>query len=125
MEAKRPRLSSWGIPAGLAVTAAAAIIIMIVTIVVTVSKGSDPPPSLVTAPGDTQEDGVPYPDVERIPLIDAHALAQSGEALIVDVRDQSEYLAQHVAGSLGLPEGELATRLDELPRDSLIITYCA
>jgi hypothetical protein len=114
VETRKPELRGKGTRAGLLMTAAATVIVAIVTIVVMVSQGIDSTPR-----------GSTYPEIARIPLADAHALAESGDAVIVDVRSQSEYLARHVAGSLGLPEAELAARLDELPRDRLIITYCA
>ncbi|MEJ2038673.1 MAG: FAD-dependent oxidoreductase [Desulfosarcinaceae bacterium] len=51
------------------------------------------------------------------------AVAQSG-ALILDVRDPSEYKHGHVGGALNLPLDQLRDRLDELPVDREILAYC-
>ncbi|MBT8192921.1 MAG: rhodanese-like domain-containing protein [Acidimicrobiia bacterium] len=51
-------------------------------------------------------------------------MAQRGEALIVDVRERAAYEESHISGALALPESELDTRIGELPRDQLIVTYC-
>jgi len=43
---------------------------------------------------------------------------------VLDVRPHAEYLAGHLAGAVSLPGAEVATRIDELPRDRLIVAYC-
>lgn len=50
--------------------------------------------------------------------------AAQGEVVLLDVRPPLEYVHGHVAGALSLPLDELPTRLDELPRDKLIVAYC-
>jgi hydroxyacylglutathione hydrolase len=45
--------------------------------------------------------------------------------LVIDVRQASEFEAGHVPGALPIGAGELADRLDELPRDRPIATICA
>jgi NADPH-dependent 2,4-dienoyl-CoA reductase/sulfur reductase-like enzyme/rhodanese-related sulfurtransferase len=47
-----------------------------------------------------------------------------GGALVVDVRDPMEYKRDHVDGALNLPLDEIRDRLEELPRDRPIWTYC-
>jgi glyoxylase-like metal-dependent hydrolase (beta-lactamase superfamily II)/rhodanese-related sulfurtransferase len=44
--------------------------------------------------------------------------------LVLDVRGAGEYAEAHLAGSLHIPYGELARRLDELPRDRALATIC-
>jgi rhodanese-related sulfurtransferase len=57
--------------------------------------------------------------------IDIDALAsRAGEALVLDVREPEEYTHGHVPGAINLPQAEIASRLDELPRDRPIITVC-
>ena len=63
-------------------------------------------------------DGVP-----RIAPIEAHELVEKGKAIIVDVRSESSYRIGHVQGALWMPD--VATRIKELPRDKMIITYCS
>ena len=40
------------------------------------------------------------------------------------MRGAGEYADGHIAGSLHIPYGELARRLDELPRDRALATIC-
>ncbi|MFN8162323.1 MAG: rhodanese-like domain-containing protein [Solirubrobacterales bacterium] len=66
--------------------------------------------------------------VHKIELIDPEELARRAEApappLILDVRNNAEYASEHIPGSLHIPYGDLADRLDELPRDRPIATIC-
>jgi NADPH-dependent 2,4-dienoyl-CoA reductase/sulfur reductase-like enzyme/rhodanese-related sulfurtransferase len=47
-----------------------------------------------------------------------------GGALILDVRDPMEYKRDHVDGAQNFPLDEIRDRLDELPKDRPIWTYC-
>jgi molybdopterin/thiamine biosynthesis adenylyltransferase/rhodanese-related sulfurtransferase len=47
------------------------------------------------------------------------------DAVVVDVRESFEWRAGHIDGARHIPLGELANRLDELPRDADIVLYCA
>lgn len=50
---------------------------------------------------------------------------KSGEALtVVDVREPAEYKFGHIPGSISIPFGELAERLDELNKDDEIYVVC-
>ena len=49
---------------------------------------------------------------------------ESTPALILDVRDLSEFQKGNVAGSIHIPLGELRRRMTELPRDRDIWAYC-
>ena len=40
------------------------------------------------------------------------------------MRNEAEYAGEHIPGSLHIPYGDLADRLDELPRDRPIATIC-
>jgi hydroxyacylglutathione hydrolase len=54
----------------------------------------------------------------------AELLAGEEPPLVLDVRGRDEFAAGHIAGSLHVPYGELARRLDELPRERAIATIC-
>src|ERR1700761_2844156 len=62
--------------------------------------------------------------IERIEWIDPEELARrvaGPEApVVLDVRNGSEYAAEHIPGSLHIPYGDIAARIDELPRDRQI-----
>ncbi len=66
--------------------------------------------------------------VERIEPIgpgDLAGLMEGDEPpLVLDVRGTSEYEDGHIEGSLHIPYGELARRLDELPRGRALATIC-
>ena len=66
--------------------------------------------------------------VARIEPIGPERLAELLETedppLVLDVRRAGEYAGGHIAGSLHIPYGELARRLDELPRDRALATIC-
>ena len=47
-----------------------------------------------------------------------------GAAVLVDVRPPEEYAAGHLPAAISLPLAELPTRLEELPPDRLVVTYC-
>ena len=44
------------------------------------------------------------------------ALVNRQNALLLDVRADSDYRAGHIAGSVGIPAAQLASRLDELKK---------
>lgn len=46
------------------------------------------------------------------------------KVLILDVRSGEEYKAGHIEGALNLPIGELPQKVNELPKDVLIVTVC-
>jgi glyoxylase-like metal-dependent hydrolase (beta-lactamase superfamily II)/rhodanese-related sulfurtransferase len=45
-------------------------------------------------------------------------------AVVLDVREPEEFARAHVAGAVNIPQADLATRLDEIPRDRPILTIC-
>ncbi len=54
----------------------------------------------------------------------ATAESAAGRGLLIDVREPSEYASGHVPGAINLPQADLATRLDELPRDQPLYLIC-
>jgi len=67
--------------------------------------------------------------VRRIELIDPNVLAErlgSNQAIVVlDVRDDDEFAAAHIPGSVHVPYGQLIDRLGELPADQTIAAVCS
>ena len=45
-------------------------------------------------------------------------------ALLLDVREPEEFARGHVAHAINIPQAELATRLNEVPRDRPVLTIC-
>ncbi len=66
--------------------------------------------------------------VSKIELIDPNALAERLQGpeppVVLDVRNAAEYAGEHIPDSLHIPYGDLAGRLDELPRERPIAAIC-
>ena len=54
---------------------------------------------------------------------EAYAMYQDG-AFVLDVREPSEWDEYHAPGTTLIPLGELAARVNELPRDKPIVVIC-
>jgi glyoxylase-like metal-dependent hydrolase (beta-lactamase superfamily II)/rhodanese-related sulfurtransferase len=50
--------------------------------------------------------------------------ARPSGAAVVDVREPEEFASGHVPGAVNLPQADLATRLDEVPRDRPVFVIC-
>jgi rhodanese-related sulfurtransferase len=64
--------------------------------------------------------------IESISPQDASAMYAGKKAVIVDVRENSEWNEQHIPGAIHIPLGQLNERLSELKqyKDSPVITQC-
>ena len=71
-------------------------------------------------PGKVGADGV-----RRVTTAELEALMKEGKAFVVDVRLQDAYDMGHIPGSILIPAGDIQNHLDKLPRDKMIVTYCA
>jgi rhodanese-related sulfurtransferase len=58
-----------------------------------------------------------------VPLAPWEALPAT-QAMLLDVREPSEYTAGHIKGAVNLPLPQIRDRLKELPRDREIWLYC-
>jgi 3-mercaptopyruvate sulfurtransferase SseA len=63
--------------------------------------------------------------VRRITPIELRDMLARNEAVVVDVRTQDAYNVAHIRGAKLIPETDVAKRSDELPKNKLIVTYCA
>jgi hydroxyacylglutathione hydrolase len=52
------------------------------------------------------------------------AEARGPDVVVLDVREPAEYAHGHIPESVNLPQADLATRLEELPRDRPIMVIC-
>lgn len=80
------------------------------------------------APGADQTQAA-APTVEpapRMPLDQFLALYDdpAKRPLIIDVRAKESYDQGHIAGAISFPESDVDTRINELPKDKLIVAYC-
>jgi len=62
----------------------------------------------------------------RIEVADAKAMADAGEALILDVVASHVWpsMTRTITGSIRIPAEEVGKRFGELPLDKTIIAYC-
>ena len=75
-------------------------------------------PAQTSAGGTTPADGV-----ERITIDDLKAmLAAKTPVTIIDVRHN---ILEKIQGALHIPVDEIEARLNEIPRDREVVTYCA
>lgn len=61
---------------------------------------------------------------KEISALDASKLAEAGEAVLLDVREDSELAICKIEGALHIPMGEIPERADALPRDQQLIVLC-
>ena len=61
----------------------------------------------------------------RINVTEAQKLLAKNQAVFIDVRNQAAFDQGHIRGAKLIPFGEVANRVNELPRDKTIITYCS
>lgn len=63
-------------------------------------------------------------DTEAVGTGDLIRRLRSGDAVVLDVRPEEEFVGGHLPGALHIPLEELADRLDELPADQELVAYC-
>ncbi len=59
----------------------------------------------------------------EVSVAEALALRNAG-AYVLDVREPSEWAAGHIADATLIPLGELASRVNEVPRDRQVVVVC-
>jgi glyoxylase-like metal-dependent hydrolase (beta-lactamase superfamily II)/rhodanese-related sulfurtransferase len=64
-------------------------------------------------------------EVARLTVDELPAWQATHDAMIVDVREPSEYASAHIPGAVSIPQADLATRLSEIPKDREILVVCA
>ena len=67
---------------------------------------------------------IPLPQISRVDVTTAKNALDSGQAVIVDVRDRIYYEQEHIAGAISIPLAEIESRLGELNQSDWIILYC-
>jgi 3-mercaptopyruvate sulfurtransferase SseA len=67
----------------------------------------------------------PVDTARRITIAELQKALEKGEAVVVDVRSEQSYKAGHIKGSRWMFESDINSRAGELPRDKMIVTYCA
>jgi rhodanese-related sulfurtransferase len=63
-------------------------------------------------------------DLESVTIDELLERLETDEVVLLDVRPEEEYKSGHIANALSIPIEQLASRLQELPRNKEIIAYC-
>ena len=106
---------------------ALASLVFLVTIGGLVACNSNETPFLQTpkaAATPQQPPPPPADNARRVTVTELHDLYQKGNVLIIDTRPESAYKDEHLKGSISMPTGTVLSRVDELPRDKMIVAYC-
>lgn len=82
---------------------------------VTQSQTPQSPPQQVHNPADS---------ARRITAEELHDMWEKNKVLIIDTRNDASFKQSHIKGAILIPAGEVEQRLDELPKDKFIATYC-
>src|SRR5438552_17786017 len=82
-------------------------------------QNQSPQPSAQTPPVQNPAD-----KARRINAEDLHDLWEKGKVLIIDTRSEPAYKQDNIKGAILIPAGDVGNRIDELPRDKMIVTYC-
>ncbi len=64
-------------------------------------------------------------NVRRVTVTELRDMLEQGKAIVIDVRGDAAYEAEHIKGSLDIPETQLLARSGEFPKDKLIVFYCS
>ena len=81
--------------------------------------------SRASIPSSTPGHVAPADGIKRVTTVELRNALEKGEALVVDVRGDTVYKQNHIKGSISIPLGDVEKRLNELPRDKIIVTYCS
>jgi predicted sulfurtransferase len=66
----------------------------------------------------------PSDGARRITAEELHALWEKNKVLIIDTRDEASYKNSHIKGAISIPSNQVLGKIDELPRDKMIVAYC-
>ncbi|MBC8030657.1 MAG: rhodanese-like domain-containing protein [Pyrinomonadaceae bacterium] len=77
------------------------------------------------APQTPASRAAPTDGIRRITVVELRELLAKNEAVVIDVRNQEAYNLSHIQGAKLIPVADTLKHIDELPKDKLIVTYCA
>jgi 3-mercaptopyruvate sulfurtransferase SseA len=80
-------------------------------------------PNVQITPANPAEQSID--SARRITREEAIKMVSAKKAIYVDVRPKDQYDIEHITGAISIPLGELAARMNELPKNKFIVTYCA
>src|SRR2546426_3077663 len=75
-------------------------------------------------PTQTPQQPPPADNAKRVTAEEAYEIYKKGNVVVIDTRNEVAFKASHIKGAILIPAGEILSKVDELPRDKMIITYC-
>ena len=66
----------------------------------------------------------PADEAKRITAEELHKLWDKKDVLVVDTRSEPDFKTGHIPGAISVPANEVAAKVDELPRNKMIVAYC-
>jgi len=66
----------------------------------------------------------PADNARRITAAELHDLWLKGDVVVIDTRAESAYKDERIKGAISIPTGTLLGRIDELPKNKMIVAYC-
>jgi len=66
----------------------------------------------------------PADNARRITAAELHDLWKKGDVAIIDTRAEGPYKEERIKGAISMPTGTVLGRVDELPRNKMIVAYC-
>jgi len=83
------------------------------------------PLAVSSAPAPPPKQESPANVVRRVTPAELKGMLDRGEAAVVDVRSKEDYNNGHIKGAISFPRAEAVARASELPKDKLLVFYCA
>jgi rhodanese-related sulfurtransferase len=62
--------------------------------------------------------------MKRITVTELSELMDKGDVFVLDVREEAELDFGKINGSHLIPMGQIEERMEEIPKDKKIVTYC-
>ena len=108
-------------------TALALLVVATAVLLAACQDKPAPPPANANTPVVANGQTLPTrPDgTAEITVEQAKKAVDSGQAVMVDVREDLPYRQEHIKGAIHLPAPQTGSRVQELPKDKLLITYCS
>jgi len=89
------------------------------------SKDSVVPQTVQNPQTQPQTAQTPAPDdARRITAEELHKLWEKNNVLIIDTRAESAFKDEHIKGAISVPSNDVGNKIDELPRNKMIVAYC-
>ncbi|HEV2765456.1 MAG TPA: rhodanese-like domain-containing protein [Pyrinomonadaceae bacterium] len=67
----------------------------------------------------------PFASIPRVGVRELERALKEGKAVVVDVGPEEAFEAEHIKGAASIPLEEVNARAGELPKDKLVVAYCA